>query len=303
MLSPDQLVLIPLWYAMFLLSITCHEAAHAFAAYRGGDSTAYVGGQVTLNPVPHVRREPFGTVAVPLLSFLLMGWMMGWASAPYDPAWEERNPHRAATMAAAGPLANLVLAALGFAVLKAGLSAGWWVPHLAEFYELDRLVVPLSEQAMAIDALGRLCSIMLSLNLLLFVFNLIPLPPLDGAAVLAGTFEPARRFRDSLRRSSTGGLIGLLVAWYAIGYVYGPVYRLVMGWLFGAGNVSHVGHLGGVLVGWLLLRRMGTTGGITFKSLQYRWRRYRMRRNLRAVRMDELRSRRRRNDDDHRTFH
>ena len=72
--------------------------------------------------------------------------------------------------------------------------------------------------------------------------------------------------------------------------------------LLGPQNVSHVGHLGGVVVGWILLRRMGTTGGLTFKSLQYRWRRYKMRRNLRAVRMDELRSRRR-SDDDHRTFH
>ena len=72
--------------------------------------------------------------------------------------------------------------------------------------------------------------------------------------------------------------------------------------LMGPKNVSHVGHLGGILVGWILLRRMGTTGGITFKSLQYRWRRYKMRRNLRAVRMDELRSRQR-SDDDHRTFH
>ncbi len=72
--------------------------------------------------------------------------------------------------------------------------------------------------------------------------------------------------------------------------------------LLGPQNVSHVGHLGGVLVGWILLRRMGTTGGLTFKSLRYRWRRYKMRRNLRSVRMDELRSRRR-SDDDHRTFH
>jgi membrane associated rhomboid family serine protease len=71
--------------------------------------------------------------------------------------------------------------------------------------------------------------------------------------------------------------------------------------LMGPQNVSHVGHLGGVLVGWILLRRMGTTGGMTFKSLQYRWRRYKMRRNLRAVRMDELRSRRRSDDDE--TFH
>ena len=71
--------------------------------------------------------------------------------------------------------------------------------------------------------------------------------------------------------------------------------------LLGPQNVSHVGHLGGVLVGWILLRRMGTTGGMTLKSLQYRWRRYKMRRNLRAVRMDELRSRRRSDDDQ--TFH
>ncbi len=84
--------------------------------------------------------------------------------------------------------------------------------------------------------------------------------------------------------------------------IYFIPFILVMGWLFGAGNVSHVGHLGGVLVGWILLRRMGTTGGITFKSLQYRWRRYRMRRKLRAVRREEFRSRRR-SDDDHRTFH
>ena len=72
-MTQDQMVLIPLWYAMFLLSVTCHEAAHAFAAHRGGDPTAYLGGQVTLNPVPHVRREPFGTVVVPLIPWSAAG--------------------------------------------------------------------------------------------------------------------------------------------------------------------------------------------------------------------------------------
>ncbi len=91
-MTQEQLVLLPLWYAMFLLSITCHEAAHAFAAYRGGDLTAYREGQVTLNPLPHMRREPFGTIAIPFVTFLWMGWMMGWASAPYDPSWEARHP-------------------------------------------------------------------------------------------------------------------------------------------------------------------------------------------------------------------
>src|SRR5690242_15690614 len=104
-MTPDTLAIGLLWYVVFLLSTTCHEAAHALAAKRGGDLTAFHGGQVTLDPWPHVRREPFGMVLVPILSFLTGGWMMGWASAPYDPLWSQRCPHRAARMALAGPAA------------------------------------------------------------------------------------------------------------------------------------------------------------------------------------------------------
>jgi len=232
-MSQDQLVLIPLWYAVFLLSLTCHEAAHAFAAYRGGDPTAYLGGQVTLNPVPHVQREPFGTILVPLMTFLFMGWMMGWASAPYDPLWEDRHPRRAAMMAAAGPLANLLLAVLAFSLLKIGLASGWWLPPVTDYIEYDLLVRPMTEATGWLEGLGRFGSIMLTLNLLLFVFNLIPLPPLDGSAVLSGLLAPARKLRDQLRASPSGGLIGLLVAWYGIRYIFPPVYGMVLGWLYG----------------------------------------------------------------------
>ena len=61
------------WYVAFLFSLTVHEAAHALVALKLGDPTAYEGGQVTLNPLPHIKREPFGTVVVPLLSFGLAG--------------------------------------------------------------------------------------------------------------------------------------------------------------------------------------------------------------------------------------
>src|SRR5215468_6229382 len=83
-LTPDFLALGLIWYVVFLFSTTCHEAAHALAAKLGGDLTAFHGGQVSLDPIPHVRRELFGMVVFPILSYVTGGWMMGWASAPYD---------------------------------------------------------------------------------------------------------------------------------------------------------------------------------------------------------------------------
>src|SRR5918999_2676216 len=91
-----------LWFSAFLFSTTVHEAMHAWAAYKGGDPTAYHGGQVSLSPVPHVRREPIGMLVVPLLTSLTQGWAIGWASTPYDPLWAARHPQRATLMAAAG---------------------------------------------------------------------------------------------------------------------------------------------------------------------------------------------------------
>src|SRR5687767_2264152 len=70
-ITPDFLVLGLGWYAVFLIAITCHEAAHAWAAKLLGDPTAYYAGQVTLNPGPHIEREPIGTIIVPVLSYVL----------------------------------------------------------------------------------------------------------------------------------------------------------------------------------------------------------------------------------------
>src|SRR5512145_2415581 len=172
-MDPQVFALLPLWYAAFLLSLTCHEAAHAWAARRGGDDTAYLAGQVTLNPLPHVQREPIGTILVPLLTYFLGShhWMLGWASAPYDPHWEARHPHRAAAMSAAGPAANLVLAIAAFVVLKIGLAGGWWVVPLD--VTVDRLVAAPDGAVAALNGLGRFLSIVLTLNVVLGVFNLI----------------------------------------------------------------------------------------------------------------------------------
>jgi Zn-dependent protease len=225
---------LPLWYAVFLLSLTCHEAAHAFVALRAGDPTAYLGGQVTLNPVPHMRREPVGTLLIPLVTFWLAkgGWMMGWASAPYDPLWADRHPRRAAAMAAAGPLANLILASIGFALLRAGILAGLWTIPTSDSIAIDALVAPVGDAGASFDWLGRFASILLALNLLLCLFNLVPLPPLDGGSIAAGLWEPARRFLRGIAETGMGSLIGLVVAWYAVGYVFHPAFGLILLWLY-----------------------------------------------------------------------
>ena len=123
-ITPETVAFAFLWYFAFLFSTTCHEASHALAARLGGDNTAYHGGQLTLNPLPHIEREPMGMVIVPLASYFIFGWVVGWGSAPYDPVWQHRYPRRAAWMAMAGPAANLVLMSLAAAAIKAGVSLG-----------------------------------------------------------------------------------------------------------------------------------------------------------------------------------
>src|SRR5580704_4114037 len=111
-MKPETLTLGLVWYVAFLFSTVCHEAAHALAAKLGGDLTAAEGGQVSLDPIPHIRREPFGMVVFPILSYAVGGWMMGWASAPFNPQWALQHPRRSAWMSLAGPGANFSLTIL-----------------------------------------------------------------------------------------------------------------------------------------------------------------------------------------------
>ena len=225
-MDAQTLSLFPVWYAAFLLALTCHEAGHALVARWGGDDTAYLSGQVSLNPWPHIRREPLGTVLVPLLTYFTGSsrWMMGWASAPYDPRWEDAHPRRAALMSAAGPAANFVLFAIAFLILKFGLLAGVWIVPQDDI-AIDRLVAAAPGSALLTDAAGRFLSVVMSLNLILGVFNLLPFPPLDGIAVVAGIAPPIRTLYQKFRTIPAMGIVGVIVAWRISPYVIGPVLR------------------------------------------------------------------------------
>lgn len=207
--SPELLAYGFVWYVAFLFSTTCHEAAHALVAKLGGDDTAAQGGQVTLNPVPHIQREPWGMVVIPILSFIFTRGMIGWASAPFDPHWERQHPRRAALMALAGPAANYSLMLLAVVGLRIGVSQGWAQVN-PETGQLNLAMVSFG--------------VFFRLNLLLGTFNLLPVPPLDGSAgiMLFMSENRAQRYLDWLRGNSFA-MVGLLVGLLIFRYFYGPV--------------------------------------------------------------------------------
>jgi Zn-dependent protease len=216
-------------YAVFLFSVTAHEAAHAFAALLGGDLTAYEGGQVSLDPIPHLRREPWGMAMLPLLSVAVMGWPFGYASTPYDPVWAERHPRRAAWMALAGPAANLTIALLAALVLRLGLDAGGFrAPQTIGFLRLVE-----SDGGDTLRGIAMLVSALFSMNLVLFALNLIPVPPLDGSSAITLLFgeDLARRWRGFVAQPMLA-MAGILVAWKLMDIVLRPLFRFAVDWLY-----------------------------------------------------------------------
>jgi Zn-dependent protease len=217
-ITPQFLLLGFMYYVAFLFSTTCHEAAHALAAQLGGDNTAALGGQVSLNPIPHIRRSPYGMVVFPLLSFfLLSGGMIGFASAPYDPLWARRHPHRAAWMAFAGPMTNFTLMLLAAVLLRVGSSF--------QLVQWDRYTGPHGFPAV-------LLYVFFSLNLLLGVFNLLPVPPLDGSSVvmLFMREERASSYLDWIRTGHFA-MPGLLIGLVIFRYIFPPVETLIESFL------------------------------------------------------------------------
>jgi len=219
------------YYVVFLFSTTLHEAGHAWAAMLGGDLTAYHGGQVSLDPRPHIKREPFGMVILPLLTSVLSGWPLGYASAPYNPQWALRYPKRAAWMALAGPGANLALmlvAALGLRL--GGLAGVFEAPPSVSFGHLAA-----ADAGGLAEGVAFVLSVLFSLNLVLLCLNLIPLPPLDGSAAVplflaAGS---AARYQEFLLTSGRSfAFIGMLAAWKLFDVLFRPIFLLAVNLLY-----------------------------------------------------------------------
>jgi Zn-dependent protease len=218
------------WFAVFIFSVTLHEAAHAWVAARGGDLTAYSAGQVSLNPLPHIRREPFGMLLLPVISLLVIGWPIGYASAPFDPGWAERHHKRAAIMALAGPLSNLLLAIVCMLIMYLGLTSGMFSAGDHAF-----LRIVSAPDGSILQGLAMLLSMLLFMNLLLFVLNIVPIPPLDGSAVIPLFLNASQtqRYRAFIHHPAAG-MIGMLLIFILIKYIYPPVHFLAIDILYSA---------------------------------------------------------------------
>ena len=210
-MSPDLIQLLII-LSVLLFSLTVHEMAHAVTADWLGDPTARRLGRVSLNPLVHL--DPIGSVLLPLVGYFAGGFVFGWAKpVPVNMANLKNHRRDFLVIAAAGPASNIVLA-IGASVLLGVVPGG------------------LGASEGVAGALATFGFTLLQLNLLLAVFNMLPIPPLDGGNVLAGLLpETLAASYDRLIRPF-GFLI--LIVLMATGWLYrfiGPPMSFLMGWL------------------------------------------------------------------------
>jgi Zn-dependent protease len=209
MLSPDTVQQLALVLVPLILSLTIHEYAHAATALWLGDETAKEQGRFTLNPVSHI--DPMGSLALPaILVIANTGFWFGWARpVPYNGARFTRKismKHGVLLTAAAGPLSNLALAAI----------CAFAYGHLADN-----------------EAAAALLQVSVEINVLLFVFNFLPVPPLDGSKVAWGLIPDRylRHLRIFEEQTWIAPTVFLAIFFFA-GPVIGPPIRGITDFLF-----------------------------------------------------------------------
>jgi Zn-dependent protease len=200
-------------FIVLLFSLTVHEMAHAWTADRLGDPTARLLGRVSLNPIVHA--DPIGTVVFPLISMVSGAMLIGWAKpVPVNMRYLHHPRRDYMIVAAAGPVSNLILAVFA-AILLA--------------------LVPVSPQTMGESnvsvPIATLLTRLVNLNVLLAVFNMLPIPPLDGGNVLAGLLPPNLAELFNKIRPYGFVLLYALILSNGFSYIVIPPARFILSWL------------------------------------------------------------------------
>ena len=181
-MNQQELILILFQVVVLVLAFSVHESAHAYVAMRLGDPTAYMLGRVTLNPVKHL--DPWGSVAVPLMSLYFGGFLIGWAKpCPVTLRNFKKVRRDDILVSLAGPASNLAMATVALILLVVFKHAGGAQSIGAAMDMADR-VPGVDPTGLRLFPAALLLYYGVTINLLLFVFNLFPIPPLDGSHVL-----------------------------------------------------------------------------------------------------------------------
>jgi Zn-dependent protease len=193
-----------LMVAVLFFSVIVHEVAHGYVALMNGDPTAKLSGRITLNPIPHI--DPIGTIFLPLLLVITGSrFLFGWARpVPVNPLNFRNYQWGEISVSAAGPLSNLALAVVFAFLLRLGLG------NLG---------------------LMKLAYYGVSINIFLALFNLVPIPPLDGSHLLAAVLP--RELNRVYQQLEPVGFILILILFYTgiLGAVLMPIYRQIAGLL------------------------------------------------------------------------
>lgn len=196
-------------YIVIIIAAVIHEYAHAFVANELGDRTAKMAGRLTLNPIVHI--DLFGTIILPIILIMTSGFFMGWAKpVPYNPM-NIRDPKGELKIAIAGPFSNFIIAGLISLI----------------FLVLRFAFPPILENAMLISAVA----IIIRINISIALFNLIPIPPLDGSKVLA-SFLPYRERESFLSIGPMGIIIALFIGTMILPIISRIVFNLFTGFGF-----------------------------------------------------------------------
>jgi Zn-dependent protease len=221
-----------LWFIVFLFSLSFHESAHAWTSERFGDYTGRYQGRITLNPLAHI--DIYGTIIFPLVGMVSGAMLFGWAKPVQTNPLLWRDKTKANIMvSAAGPISNFILAIIAFTIIKVLLIYGVFGQAVSPDRGPFDIVAPAFNQPSILVPIAKLLSILLELNVVLGVFNLIPIPPLDGSHVLESLlpYDMAEAYAN-IRPYGIFLLVGLMLLG-VFGYIITPVFSLVSMLLFG----------------------------------------------------------------------